>query len=367
MSAPAPARLTFAGGGWVVVLAMILIAGVLAWALAGVFTGGSRIGDGRHIESYGFDLSNLRVPRTTLVASGQPRDVFPPLDHPQVVDGRDVVTLNQSLRRKLAVSDDRVLGVVVNGHPRAYPLRILNAHEVVNDAIGGEPVVVTYSGLCDSAMVFRARVAGEVRRFGVSGLLLNSNLVMYDRDAATPSLWSQLGAEAIAGPLAGTRLEMLDGVSITTWASWLAMHPETTLAVGDPRSKRRYDSISYSRYFLERDPRFPVASLPSEESLAAARLHLKSPVVAVRVDDRWMVVPIQTLVDQLGRDGRGEVELGGRRFRALVTANPAGAIIEDENGRPLPTVPCLWFAWHAFHPDSTPVIEGSRSTGSHRE
>ena len=284
-----------------------------------------------------------------------------------MVDGRDVFTLNQSLRRKLAVNDDRVLGVVVNGHARAYPLRILNAHEVVNDELGGEPVLVTYSGLCDSALVFRRRVAGEVRRFGVSGLLLNSNLVLYDRDAPEPSLWSQLGAGAIAGPLAGTALELLPGAAITTWASWLSMHPETTLAMGEPPSKRRYDMISYSRYFLEREPRFPVDPLPSEASLLESGLHLKSPIVAVRLRDRWMAVPIQSLVDALGRDGRGEILLDGIACRAQVTANPAGAIIEDADGGMLPTTPCLWFAWHAFHPDATLVNAGSPATASRRE
>lgn len=348
-------RLTIAGGGWVVLVAIAMIAGLLIWALAGALIGGSRVGDGRDPASYGFDLANLRVDRHSLTGSGQPRDVFLPLDEPTVVDGRDVFELNKAERRKLAVSDDRVLGVVIGGEARAYPLRILNAHEVVNDTIAGLPVLVTYSGLTDSALVFRREIAGAVRRFGVSGLLLDSNLVLYDQDATTPSLWSQIGMSAIAGPLAGTTLEPIDGVSITTWAAWLAAHPQTTLAKGDPSSKRRYDEISYSRYYLERSLRFPVQSPPDEASLARDGLHLKSPMVAIRLGDSWSVVSIDALVRVLGRDGRGAMRVDGVPLRAKVTVDPAGAMIEDADGQPLLTVPCLWFAWHAFHPGSTPA------------
>lgn len=304
-SAPTPPRLTFAAGGWVVVLAMVLIVALIAWALAGVFANASRMGDGRDPSSYGFDLTNQRADPRSLVGSGQPRDVFRALDDPERIDGRDVFTRNQTERRKLAVNDDRVVGVVVDGEARAYPLRVLNGHEVIHDTIAGVPIAVTYSGLCDSALVFRREIAGRVRRFGVSGLLLDSNLVLYDLDDPTPSLWSQLGMASISGPLAGTPLEPLPGVSITTWASWLAAHPQTTLAIGDPQSKRRYDSISYSRYFLERSLRFPVLHPPDEASLRRDRLHLKSPMVAVRLGERWLVVSIESLVEALGRDGRG--------------------------------------------------------------
>ncbi len=355
MHSTPPARLTFAGGGWVVVLAMAAIALLLGWALTGVLRSGSRIGDGRDPASYGFDLGNLRTDGGRLVASGQPRDIFLPLDDPPTVDGRDVYTLNQSQRRKPVVNDDRVLGVVIGGEARAYPLRILNAHEVVNDTLAGVPIAVTYSGLCDSALAFRRTIDGRVLRFGVSGLLLDSNLVMYDLDAEKPSLWSQLGMRAIAGPLAGTKLPLVDGVSIATWASWLAAHPHTTLALGDPQSKRRYDAISYSRYFMEKSTRFPVASLPDDASLARQRLHLKSPMVAVQLGDRWEVISIEGLVEALGRDGRGEIRIAGTPLRAKVTADPAGAMIEDSLGFPMPTVPCLWFAWHAFHPGASPA------------
>ncbi|MBM4112445.1 MAG: DUF3179 domain-containing protein [Phycisphaerae bacterium] len=360
-STPAP-RLTIAGGGWIVLVGMALIAALLVWAFAGVVQGRSRMGDGRDPASYGFDLDGLRVDRRSLSGSGQPRDVFLPLDSPEVVDGRDVFERNKEVRRKLAVNDDRVLGVVIGGEARAYPLRILNAHEVVNDEIAGEPVAVTYGGLCDSALVFRRTIAGSVRRFGVSGLLVDSNLVMYDLDAPTPSLWSQLGMRAISGPLAGTALEPVDGVSITTWAAWLAAHPGTTLALGDPRSKRRYDSISYSRYFLERSLRFPVLAPPDEQSLGRDGLHLKSPMVAIRLGDAWKIVSIESLVSLLGRQGRGGVRIDGSLVRAQVSADPAGAMIEDPQGRPLLTVPCLWFAWHAFHPGATPAAVTAESS-----
>ncbi|NIR40918.1 MAG: DUF3179 domain-containing protein, partial [Actinobacteria bacterium] len=95
--------------------------------------------------------------------------------------------------------------VEVGSTARFYPLRILTRHEIVNDAVGGRPVVVTYCPLCNTALAFDPTVDGTVLRFGVSGLLRNSDLVMWDD--ATESLWQQITGEAIVGALTGTRLE----------------------------------------------------------------------------------------------------------------------------------------------------------------
>jgi hypothetical protein len=97
-----------------------------------------------------------------------------------------------------------VLGIVRGKTARAYPIRILNWHEVVNDRIDGAPVVISFCPLCGTGMAFDARVNGRELSFGVSGLLYNSDVLLYDRQ--TNSLWSQLLAQAISGPLKGSRL-----------------------------------------------------------------------------------------------------------------------------------------------------------------
>ena len=110
--------------------------------------------------------------------------------------------------------------MVAGGIARAYPLRLLNWHEVINDTLGGQPVAITYSPLCDSSVGFRRMVADKVQEFGVSGLLLNSNLIMYNRQsgAADESLWSQLQCRAIAGPAAASQqtLEVLP-IAVVSW------------------------------------------------------------------------------------------------------------------------------------------------------
>jgi hypothetical protein len=122
--------------------------------------------------------------------------------------------------------DERVIGLVINGDARAYPIPVLSVHEVVNDIVGGESVAITWCPLCYTALVFSRQVNGltEPVTFGVSGKLLYDTLVMFDRQ--TESLWSQLYGAAVDGPMAGARLAFFPSV-FTEWEAWLQQHPET--------------------------------------------------------------------------------------------------------------------------------------------
>ncbi len=139
------------------------------------------VGDGRNVASYGFDLTRCLVPRATLVAAGMPKDTLEPLPMRDLLTAAQVDSLNAAERGKYLVPDDLVIGVVVGGVARAYPIRVLNWHEVANDTLGGRPIAVTWHPLCGSSVVFDRRVAGETLTFGQSGLLTNSNLLLYDR------------------------------------------------------------------------------------------------------------------------------------------------------------------------------------------
>ena len=97
--------------------------------------------------------------------------------------------------------------VALGGEARAYPLRILIWHQIVNDRIAGIPVAVTYCPLCNAAIVFDRRVDDETLEFGTTGLLRHADMVMYDR--LTESWWQQYEGRAIVGSLAGTRLTPL--------------------------------------------------------------------------------------------------------------------------------------------------------------
>jgi len=143
--------------------------------------------------------------------------------------------------------EDLVIGVEMNGEARAYPLRILNVHEIVNDEIDGRPVAVTYCPLCRSGLVFDRRMNGSTLEFGVSGKLLNANLVMYDRQ--TETYWSQLNGSAIVGPLVPRQLTILPN-TITTWEKWRENHPDTEVLSRDTGiyPKSSYGSNPYGSY-----------------------------------------------------------------------------------------------------------------------
>ena len=357
--------LTLRGGGWVIVATAVLAIGFMAWALSGALLGERPVGHGTDPATYGFALEPLKAERQYLSGTGNPRDFLPSLDLPQAIRGSEVLRWNEEHRRKLLVSNDRVAGLVVNGQARAYPLSILNAHEVVNDVLGGVPIAVTYSPLTDSLVAFDRRIGGVERTFRVSGLVLDSNLVMYDRvpgqqpgSVDGSSLWSQLGMRAIAGPEAarGTRLEPLPDVNIASWQMWLAAWPDTTVALGTPAMASRYKELSYARYCLTPRVDFPVDGLVEtapEPQTAAAALEAaaagaprtrKTAVIELREGGERAAFSLAELAARAAGADRVTVTVGGRDIELRVQAAPLAAMARGADGRPVVAVPMLWFA-----------------------
>jgi hypothetical protein len=161
------------------------------------------------------------------------RDCIPAIDDPEFVSADEATDLDP---------DARVVGLDVDGEARAYPLSILRGHEIVNDDIAGRPVAVTYCPLCRSGLVFSRRVDGRRLDFGVSGKLLDANLVMYDRQTGT--YWSQLRARAIVGDLVPETLEQVPS-TLTTWWDWRQGHPESLVLYGSGLGSGRDPYLSY--------------------------------------------------------------------------------------------------------------------------
>ena len=146
----------------------------------------------------GFTIDDPLVPENEILRGGPPRDGIPSIDHPNFISSQ-AAELD---------STDKVLGIHLNGVSKAYPINILNYHELVNDQFNGQAVAISFCPLCGTGIAFDAQLPnGESRSFGVSGLLYNSDLLMYDRE--TQSLWSQMEGKAINGPEKGTILERL--------------------------------------------------------------------------------------------------------------------------------------------------------------
>ena len=179
----------------------------------------------------GFELDDALVPPDEILNGGPGRDGIRSLDYPAFVSAGDAAFLKDK---------DRVLGLELNGVARAYPIRILNYHEIVNDAFGDHAVVVTYCPLCNSGIAFDATVDRVRLEFGVSGLLYNSDVLLYDRQ--TGSLWSQIEKMAISGDMKGTALTAFP-LRHTTWRDWVARYPDTEVLSDETGFRRNYKEI----------------------------------------------------------------------------------------------------------------------------
>lgn len=277
-----------------------------------------------------FDLSDLTIPPEEVRHGGPPKDGIPAITDPAVVlagmaDWAD---------------EDEVIGVVFGGEARAYPLAILDLHEVVNDTVGGRPIAVTYCPLCDSSVVFDRRTPAGVREFGVSGRLYNSNVLLYDRrDSGVESLWSQIGAVGVSGPGAGEKLLRLP-LEVTTWGSWKSRRPDSTVLAKGTGHQRAYDRSVYARYFQTDRLMFPVASYGDA-------LPAKTPVLAVRVGGASRAY---RLAGEAVAGNRRE-ELHEAEFDLVVEESTQRLRVENADPA-LEWCYTFWFAWSAFHAES---------------
>jgi hypothetical protein len=172
-----------------------------------------------------------------LRSGGPPRDAIPSIDAPRFI-GPDAAA-------EWLAGNEPVIALQIEGQARAYPLQILTWHEIVNDSVGGVPVAVTFCPLCNSAITFDRRLNGEVYEFGTSGLLRNSDLVMYDR--TTESLWQQFTGQAIVGDLAGAQLTFLPS-SIVSFADFRGAYPDGVVLSRETGHRRAYGRNPYGGY-----------------------------------------------------------------------------------------------------------------------
>mgnify|MGYP006295027855 CR=1 FL=1 len=286
------------------------------------------IGDGVTVESYQFDLANFDGQRDLLIPSGLPKNGQPAMVDPPILTQEQLAKLNENEFRRAVVGNDMVIGVVVEGEARAYPIRFMNWHEIVNDTLGGRAIAVTFNPICRSAVVFDRTVPGDDEPivFGYSGLLYNHNLLMFDRQGEKDSsegesLWSQLKFEAVAGPRKGEQLTVLP-CRLMRFSQWQQLHPETTVINGLDRFKKRYKRTPYQDIFRTGKPQFPVAPAPPEDGLL-----IPGDMIAAFPDgEQWAILPQPFAnTEKLPSEG--------------------------------PVIYARWFAWYAMHPQSYRIIE----------
>jgi hypothetical protein len=288
-----------------------------------------------------------------------------------------------------------VVGVAAGGSARAYPLRILDWHELVNDTLGGVPLSLTYCALCGSAIAYATRTeSGEPHRFVTSGLLHRSNKLMLDRGTGT--LWNQLTGRPVLGPLAadGRELALLPAV-VTSWDAWRQRHPDTSVLSLDTGHERPYlPGMPYGGYFQSPQKMFPALErrreLPTKEQVfgllreGVAKAWPLRKLVDARVtndaigETRIVLVALEGRLRVAGRSreaGRIEYDAGGavrayQRGAGQFSLAADGASLRDASGSVwrideealvgpggseaprLPGTLAYWFAWQAFHPET---------------
>jgi len=271
-----------------------------------------------------------------IISGGPPRDGIPALSDPGFLDVSDETRLSDR---------EPVIAVEIEGErPRAYPIRYLTWHEIVNDEIGGIPVAVTFCPLCNSGPTFDRRVEGKVLTFGVSGKLRHSDMIMYDRE--TESWWQQAVGEGVVGEMTGVELVQLP-TWMEGWAEFRARNPDG-LVMDEPDWARRYGRNPYVGYDSAARPFLYDGEPPPHGIPALARV--------VRVGERaWPVERVRTAgaVTEAGVT----VTWSEGQASALDTAEigqgrEVGTIrVRDVGGRDVPHDVMFAFAFHAFFPD----------------
>lgn len=310
------------------------------------------------------------VPLDEIVSGGVPKDGIPSIDRPTLVSIEEADRFLQG--------SDIVIGLNIDGDVRAYPLKILVWHEIVNDNVGSTPVAITYCPLCFTIQVFNRVVGEQLLEFGVSGLLYNSNLIMYDR--TTESLWSQALGAGITGKHSGIELERIP-FDLAYWGNWRDLYPNSKVLSINTGFGRPYDVDPYGDYYTSPNIYFPI-------SHHDARLGVKEIVIGIehnrvykayRLSDieRMKVIndningkqivlfspyPFMVRVFDASLDNsrvKFQYDKDGNKMIDKQTGsrwNMDGVAIDgDMKGRSLTRLPVeigFWFTWSTFHPDT---------------
>lgn len=321
-----------------------------------------------------------------LLSGGPPRDGIPSIDEPQFISPEEAA--------EWLADNEPVIALEINGDARAYPLQILTWHEIANDTVGDVPVVVTFCPLCNASITFERTLDGEVYEFGTSGLLRNSDLVMYDR--TTETLWQQFTGRAIVGDLVGERLTFIPS-SVISFADFRSTYPDGQVLSRETGYSRNYGQNPYAGYdridqnpFLYNGPvderlppmaRVVAVSLGNEDVAYSYSVLEQEGVVNDTVAGRDLVVFFKpgtsSALDSrqiaegrdVGATGVFEPVVDGE---TLAFAQEGEAIVDEQTGSrwnvlgravegPLEgttLTPVIhgnhfWFAWAAFKPDTT--------------
>lgn len=278
----------------------------------------------------GFNVSNALIDPNKILPGGPARDGIPSIDKPHFISADTANHL---------ANNDRVIGVFYRGVAKAYPIRIMNWHEIVNDMFNTKPVVVTYCPLCGTGMAFRADITSGIKNYGVSGLLYNNDLLLYDR--RTHSLWSQVLGTAISGPLRGMKLQAIITEN-TTWADWKKRYPDSVVLSNKTGVKRDYSRSPYKGYEQSTRIFYPLNHTDK-------RYHPKEWVIGLTINGKHKAYPFT----ELSKLKSPIIDtFAGKRLKIIFNSETRSALVYDQKNKRINSNSAYWFAWISFHPKS---------------
>lgn len=274
----------------------------------------------------GFVLEPLTVPRASVVEGGPARDAIRSVDAPRFVPPAEA---------RWVAADTPIIGVATEGRALAYPVHLMEWHQVVNERVGDASWLVVYDPLTDVAGAWRSNATPAPDSFGVSGLLDGFGFLLFDR--ATSSLWSPLSGRAISGPRAGEGLVPMR-VRVETMARWLARHPDTLVLALPDRDRIDYRLSPYSSYWISDD--VPLAVTDRDD-----RFHPKEVVLGVEAGGRSRAY-IASIVTRAG--GRIVDEFASQRIR--IEYDGESGTFSYDAPEAIRVQSAYWFAWKNRHP-----------------
>jgi len=348
----------------------ILAASAVAFAACGGGSGGGSTGTGG---GGGGAATVWLIPVGEVQDGGPGQDGIPPIDNPKFIDASMAADVEP---------DDMVIAVRYAGQVKIYPHDIMDYHEIVNDGIAANPLILSYCPLTDSAVAWQGNPDDADRTFGTSGLLYDSNLILYDRETRT--LWSQMLQLGVNGPRVRETPENFQIIE-ATFTTLLAMYPDAVVMTRNTGHARDYDRYPYGTYLTSSDLLFPVSHLDD-------RLFPKDRVVGIYDDNNSKAYQIagfgssiQTINDQFQDQsivvvGNSDMKFGvifSRRLAdgTILNFSPIQDdlpnVMSDDEGnvwdafgtavsgprageqlRITRSYKAMWFAWGAFHRDS---------------
>ena len=238
--------------------------------------------------------------------------------------------------------NELVLALIYKGVERVYPLQIMTWHEIANDRIEGDPIVVTYCPLCGSGIAFEGyiEVKGQKTetRFGTSGKLYNSNLVMYDEE--TDTYWTQIDGRAIVGELTDQELKEIS-IDTVVWRDWKTTHPNSEVLSQDTGISRNYGNDPYGSYYEDSFVFFPVEARDN-------RIHPKTVIFGIEINGSYLAVQ----EEDLKQNPTIKIEFAGKNI--LIERSQEGIVkfTNQDTSEEIIKERDFWFAWYAFHPNT---------------